>query len=331
MGWLRRLPGPVWTLMLWMFVATIDDILLVSGASSNASQRAWAPHAAFNGIAFLLLLILRDRTPAWLLVSIVLVETLEVGRIVGGSDQAVEMILAALGLIMAVLYIGLWWHGWIPPAYTGLAAVVLLIAFHQSGKIEEWRMVWFVLASVMFGMTLGLQLTVGRLNRVAKQDALTGMLNTIGLEEYDRLHRRAGRALTPRVVVAIDLDGFKKVNDTQGHVAGDRLLHELGSAWLGALRPDDVGARIGGDEFLLILPQTDEHGAELLLERLRAVSPIPWSSGVTTWHTDEALETARVRADHLMYQDKRVRGQVHPPREPSRSVARTLDARSIRS
>ena len=138
----------------------------------------------------------------------------------------------------------------------------------------------------------------------ATHDPLTGLLNRIGLEDYLQVHPRAGRTLLPRTIAVIDLDGFKAVNDTRGHVAGDQLLREVGATWRTALRPDDIAVRIGGDEFLLILPQTDAPGARVLIARLREVSPITWSCGITPWLADEDLDSALVRADSLMYQEK---------------------------
>jgi diguanylate cyclase (GGDEF)-like protein len=107
-------------------------------------------------------------------------------------------------------------------------------------------------------------------------------------------------------VCVIDLDGFKQFNDASGHPAGDRILIGLVRAWSQTLRPGDQLARIGGDEFVLILPNCDEKQAESLLSRLRAASPAPWSVGTVLWDSDQVdVLSAVALADVEMYRAKR--------------------------
>jgi diguanylate cyclase (GGDEF)-like protein len=83
------------------------------------------------------------------------------------------------------------------------------------------------------------------------------------------LARRYDRALT---VALLDLDDFKLVNDRDGHAAGDRVLVDLATAWTAVLRRSDVLGRHGGDEFILLMPDTTASGARTVLGRLQAVS-----------------------------------------------------------
>jgi two-component system cell cycle response regulator len=104
----------------------------------------------------------------------------------------------------------------------------------------------------------------------ALTDALTGLSNRRGLEI--RLHeevRRARRYRTPLSCVMADLDGLKAINDELGHGAGDQALQAMAAVLRADLRDTDFAARAGGDEFLVILPHTDAHEAEVLAERIR--------------------------------------------------------------
>lgn len=109
-----------------------------------------------------------------------------------------------------------------------------------------------------------------RIEKLARTDPLTGLPNRRVLAETlareMELARRTGR---PLAVVMIDLDHFKRVNDRWGHDAGDRLLVAVGGLLGARLRQTDLAARLGGEEFALLLPDTDGPGAAGLAEALR--------------------------------------------------------------
>jgi len=109
------------------------------------------------------------------------------------------------------------------------------------------------------------------MRRSAQRDPLTGAWNRRGLDEriayeIDR-HARECRRFA---VVAVDLDGFKRVNDRFGHGAGDELLRDVAAALTSAVRRQDTVARLGGDEFCVLAPETDDGGAEHLAAKLEA-------------------------------------------------------------
>jgi diguanylate cyclase (GGDEF)-like protein len=119
---------------------------------------------------------------------------------------------------------------------------------------------------------------VGRAyNRVRSQlsslvltDALSGCLNRRGLEQHlGQEVSRAARNGSELALIALDVDHFKNINDSFGHLAGDSVIHEVGELLRGAARVGDVVARTGGDEFTLLLPDTNAAGAFRLATRIR--------------------------------------------------------------
>jgi diguanylate cyclase (GGDEF)-like protein len=116
---------------------------------------------------------------------------------------------------------------------------------------------------------------LGDFRRVASQattDSLTGLANRRTLDEELVLEwRRADRVGDSLAFVILDLDNFKQVNDTHGHQAGDAVLRQVGQVLLGGVRQVDLAGRYGGEEFALILPETDMPGALRLAERLRTM------------------------------------------------------------
>jgi diguanylate cyclase (GGDEF)-like protein/putative nucleotidyltransferase with HDIG domain len=111
---------------------------------------------------------------------------------------------------------------------------------------------------------------ISNLTDAARSDPLTGLLNRRGFEEsFDVELERARRTDRGLSVIVGDLDRFKEINDRFGHAAGDEVLHRVGVTIAATKRSWDIAARIGGEEFALIAPDTDEHGAYVLAERLR--------------------------------------------------------------
>ncbi|HTW12188.1 MAG TPA: GGDEF domain-containing protein, partial [Solirubrobacteraceae bacterium] len=151
---------------------------------------------------------------------------------------------------------------------------------------------------------------IGNLRNQARRDHLTGLLNRHGLEQALDDPLGPQRGSRPTSLVAIDIDGLKEVNDVGGHLAGDQLLVEFATELTRASRSADLPARIGGDEFLIILCDTCATGATSWADRLRAGSQLSWSFGVAERGEDEPLESWLARADQGMYAAKRAGRQV---------------------
>lgn len=147
-----------------------------------------------------------------------------------------------------------------------------------------------------------------KLDHEIRTDPLTGALNRSGLEarvgqELDR----STRTDQPLVLVLLDLDNFKQVNDVHGHAAGDRMLVELVRCVRAQLRPYDLVARLGGDEFLILMPARTGAEADALLDRVRPGTGDTWSHGIAVAEPTDTAQTLMERADRHLYAAKSIR------------------------
>jgi len=157
------------------------------------------------------------------------------------------------------------------------------------------------------------------LRHQATHDELTGLVNRRQLFELaEREHARIQRGqAAPAALLMLDIDHFKRINDTHGHLAGDDILRHLGQTLRSTLRTADIAARYGGEEFVLLLPATDLDAALRLAVRLRDTvaastvfsngQPLHYtiSLGVTTLSAQDAsLDVAIARADEALYRAK---------------------------
>jgi diguanylate cyclase (GGDEF)-like protein/PAS domain S-box-containing protein len=157
-------------------------------------------------------------------------------------------------------------------------------------------------------------------NGLARTDALTGLPNRrVWNERIDAELRRADRSRQPLTVAVIDLDGFKLLNDTMGHAAGDRQLERVAEVWRGQLRDVDLLARVGGDEFRILFPACAQGQEDAVLRRMRDAMPSgqTFSAGAATWARGETAAEVLERADQALYQDKLRQGQGASWRGPS--------------
>lgn len=193
-------------------------------------------------------------------------------------------------------------------------AVVLGFPLARGGAGEaEWMR---MLAMLAVGGTLGyivcrffgqIRHQTGRLRVLAGTDPLTGTANRRAWDDQlSEAIEWAGFDGHPMSVALLDLDDFKGYNDRHGHQAGDRLLKEVSAAWPAILRMSDVLARIGGDEFAVLLPGCALETAAQIAERLGAAVPAAnCSVGVASWDRIETVEELLARADAALYEAKK--------------------------
>jgi len=168
-----------------------------------------------------------------------------------------------------------------------------------SRRIEEMRV---------------LQARAEEFERLAMVDSLTGLANRRFVEA--RLASEAARSARyghPFTVISFDLDKFKQINDAYGHLAGDKVLKEFARRLASAIRKSDIAARMGGDEFLVLLPECSTSQVQILLDRLRPMEtefggakiPICFSAGWVGYEKGETTEQFLDRADRTLYTEKR--------------------------
>lgn len=160
-----------------------------------------------------------------------------------------------------------------------------------------------------------------RVKGEAHSDPLTGIRNRRGLEVVVRQVEADARdnSLSGSCLIMLDIDHFKRCNDTYGHLFGDKVIRTVGQVLADNVKGQDAAARIGGEEFAVLLPQTPLHGARILAETIRVavekkrikrvetgetVSNITISLGVAAYESGETFENLMQRADRALYASK---------------------------
>lgn len=160
---------------------------------------------------------------------------------------------------------------------------------------------------------------LGKLETEVVKDPLTGLLNRRGLDQAVERLKGDGLDLTSSAVLMVDLDHFKRVNDSYGHLFGDQVLCATAKVLSGVIKGRDVTARFGGEEFVVLLPDTPESGAVTLAEQFRdafsrakvrragsdkVIDKLTVSIGVACPGPGESLDATLDRADAALYKAK---------------------------
>jgi diguanylate cyclase (GGDEF)-like protein len=218
----------------------------------------------------------------------------------------------------------------------GAVLIVLSIGVVQGlslqaipgGDLDRWLDVFVsavAVGAVVEVLAMRNRALVGRLADEAQIDQLTGLLNRRGFEKRAEIEvARTDRENGSLGVVSFDLDRFKRVNDENGHAAGDRALVRIGETFRAEMRETDVLARVGGEEFVALLPGGGLYESRSFAERVRiafqessdpSMSPVTVSAGVSVSLAPVGLAGLLKQADAAMYEAKsagRNRTVVHP-------------------
>lgn len=227
----------------------------------------------------------------------------------GTVDSPVEAAMTLSTLLWTCVYVG----SMFPPKVARIYGVGLFVGL--SAAIQVSGIHGGVNLAIAFGASFLVTMEIlsramTTLRNQASSDPLTGLLNRNGLAQASQPMIAGAAAGRYNVALLhVDLDEFKAINDQGGHLAGDRLLESLATAWRSASRDGDLLARIGGDEFVAVFRGLDQAGAEAMVERLKEVSPIGWSSGLSMVGPGDDLERCLARTDIQLYEEKVAKNQ----------------------
>jgi len=307
-GTLRKLPAPVWAMAM---IYGVGGAMCLFAAAFPISPEAPIALARAVGcgslVGAVLMVCFGRRLPPVAFQVAAIVGTLTNSVLVSACTTNYGAALNSFAYLWIGIYAGQFFEQRAVRVQCAVIVVASGVALKISGlpgMVTAWTMVAgsSVLASEALARVnsrLRLQLTT---------DPLTGLLNRSGFTAAsERVRALAERGDQPVSIALIDLDEFKRVNDLQGHAAGDELLADLGRAWRAELRGSEVLARFGGDEFALVMAGAAPDGADEALARLRRASAAEWSVGLVEWERCESLDRALARADAELYRAKRAR------------------------
>lgn len=195
--------------------------------------------------------------------------------------------------------------------------IMIMIIYYLVYNRNRW-LFWMIISILILMACFRLGLLVKKLYSATIKDPLTGLFNRNYFYEMLAYEvRRARRYKASLSLIIIDVDDFKAVNDTWGHLEGDRVLVELSETFKCHVRAADIICRWGGEEFAVILPETDADGAYKLSERIRKAiesmnsnNKVTICTGVSAIKDEMDIDKLIASADKALYQAKRSKNSV---------------------
>ncbi len=241
-----------------------------------------------------------------------LISILAAGAMVGGGAAILFAGLTTIANVVTWIYASGLPAGGVHPSDPTTGAIFLLsntmVATGLAAVLNFY-------STYMHRSITALNVQAEQMTELAHTDPMTGLANRRWLmEQLGREFSRARRYRRPLSLLYLDLDGFKAFNDRFGHLFGDEVLTSVGRAMKAVLRSTDLLARIGGDEFVVLLPETGIEGAHNVIAKLRkalaayaqqlgpAVPPLSFCAGVSQLRQDDAtIDDILSRADEAQY------------------------------
>jgi diguanylate cyclase (GGDEF)-like protein len=326
-----------------LFVYALVSLAMVISGRATADMRSGLTLGGLGilaAIGMLALMMIRRR-------NIIGAGYLLAGALLAASGASLQLFpepatAAAPGFVFSIMAAGAVIGG--PATYLFAAASTLLLGTawlsSTQGSLQvpgvttsfaDWAFLigqigtYFGLAAILHNLSSSIDSTVGRLRgqtdlmtQLANTDALTELANRRFLfEQMGNEFARARRYRRPLSLLYLDLDGFKAVNDRFGHMYGDEILRGVARSMRGVLRSTDLLARIGGDEFAVLLPETTIEGAINVAAKLRKalaayshqlshrLAPLSFSAGISQMLPDDSsIDDILARADQAQYRAK---------------------------
>ncbi len=221
------------------------------------------------------------------------------------TDHHIELDRAKAGAVSRAL--------WQPVARDQVTVAVLAFYWRSAVSAPEQNVrATIALLGAQAAVAIERVELLARLERIAHTDELTGLGNRRAWRELlPREMDRARREQRPLCVAMLDIDGLKELNDAHGHHAGDLLLKQNAAAWSSVLRPDDLLARYGGDEFVAAFTGCGLAQAHKLIDRLIQATPAnhSFSAGIAEWDGAQDVHALMAAADARLYEAKAAGGR----------------------
>jgi diguanylate cyclase (GGDEF)-like protein len=258
--------------------------------------------------------------PKWVLLGIGTVALILIG--VGDYYASNRLLEFSVFFVLPVSFLT-----WFVDQRAGLAGsacsagIILISALHSprqtlGHQVAYWNsLIWLAFFLLITFLVAHLKVLHVRERELARVDDLTKVATRLALYEFAEVElNRARRFQLPMTLAYIDLDSFKEVNDRNGHAAGDRVLITVARHMRRSIRQTDLVARMGGDEFALMLPNTGTDAALSVLDKLLTTLsrsmrlnrwPVTFSVGVVTFlNAPDSVDQMVQRADEIMYSVK---------------------------
>lgn len=294
-----------WTLALLCMFRAISS--LISYFAPLSGHQAAADRLLITlaeiGVG-LLLLSRRVHVSDWFLQAVVTGNVLVIAWTIATAPMALGAAANLFGLVGLGAYVGIWFTARQAGLQMLLAIVVSALGVVVREDRAQFLALWVTGILTAFTLSLLLHVLMRHQARLAGLDPLTGVLTRAGLATIIDRPTATSRLRQPLSIAVLDLDGFKAVNDQQGHEAGDDMLRAVGEQLRHSTRETDVVARLGGDEFLIILGGTTAFRAEEIITRLVGHLPISASFGIAAWQPGADFDAVLRSADAAMYAQK---------------------------